>query len=184
MKNLILIFCLFTSTKLFADLKIKVQFKGSDKLKEYSVLKNTSKENYLELGDTIVSLELNRKGKFRIYQKIETSVSVMDEGPHLDLTKWKHGVTKWKILSKDGVKFKYWDGPKKIPFANYTLNEFLEEVDKRGGDRWKKIAEKCINVEEYPCGVGHSLYKLKVEEFVDGEWIYQGELKLLPALGC
>lgn len=40
------------------------------------------------------------KAKFRIEQQYETSLSLMKEGPHLDLSNWKHHVSPWDALEE------------------------------------------------------------------------------------
>ena len=49
---------------------------------------------------------LNDAREFKIEQQFETSMSVSDEGPHIDLTDWRHYTSDWQEIKKlEGNRF-------------------------------------------------------------------------------
>lgn len=139
------------------------------KLKEQQ--KDTAKIN-LELGETIEGQLLKvhkiRKGKIRIYQRFENSVTVMNEGPHCDLTEWKHYNSDWKELKIENGQFqtdsyseKDWE-----KFIEVDMTELREAVREQCGDGWAEHVKDVKNPNEYPCGVSTSRIFFKIE-FID-----------------
>ncbi len=153
----------------------------------------------LGLMDSIANLIIlhpkeNIHVDFVIEQQLETSVTVMDEGPHMDLVGWKHYVSEWeKIERLDSHSFisSYVSSNR---FPDVTKSEIIEAVKEQASswlddgydivDRWVRLAQQCNNVHEYPCSVSISLIRLRIKVNVKGEWkeIYQIELNV--PMGC
>ncbi|PCK01947.1 MAG: hypothetical protein COA42_22655 [Alteromonadaceae bacterium] len=145
---------------------------------------------YLELGDDLsllnVAITAKAKEKFRVQLQLETSMTVMNEGPHLDLTGWKHCTTDW-IMAKKLSEFKF-----ALPnfeeidiscFPKVSSEEIKEEVLKRGGEHWVKVIEEAPS--EYSAtDVGISSARIKVEKLVDGKWLLVTVLDFYVPLGC
>lgn len=122
----------------------------------------------LELGATIEGQKLRvrseKQGKIRIYQRFENSVTVMNEGPHCDLTEWKHYNSEWKELKIENGQFltdsyteKDWE-----KFIEVDMNELREAVNEQCGDVWAKHLINVKSPTEYPCGVSTSRIFLKI----------------------
>ena len=78
-----------------------------------------------------------------LYVKIESSITIMDEGPHCDLTEWRHGYTEWDRLSVttqpayNANSFDYHrDYDAKYPFPVLDMDSIRSEVEKSCGTRW------------------------------------------------
>ena len=135
------------------------------KLKEQQ--KDTAKI-YLELGETIEGQILKvheiKKGEIRIYQRFENSVTVMNEGPHCDLTEWKHYNSDWKELKIENGQFltdsyseEDWE-----KFIEVDMTELREAVRKQCGDGWAEHVKNVKSPTEYPCGVSTSRIFFKI----------------------
>jgi len=79
--------------------------------------------------------------------QIETSMTIMDEGPHIDLVDWKHYTSDWIDLERiDARRFRL---PKiesnyelASRFPTYTVDELYEAAMATGGHRWADLARK------------------------------------------
>jgi hypothetical protein len=144
-----------------------------DKLNREKILIN------LEVGNTIESQTIklnpkpNIKGEFKVEFKYETSLTIMDEGAHLDLTDWKHYVSEWNDLQKLS-NFKY-----KIPilkseertqFPEVSSKEIYDQVLKIGGERWGALVKNVKNPNEYPCGISISKLILRISVHDKNVW--------------
>ena len=60
--------------------------------------------SYLDLGESlsgkIVLISTEERSEFRVKVQMESSLTIMDEGPHLDLINWKHCSTEWIDATK------------------------------------------------------------------------------------
>jgi hypothetical protein len=125
------------------------------------LVSNVSGQRYqLELSNDVSEIE--------VFQNYETSLTLMDEGPHVDLTEWKHYISQWKRLEleKDSfytLKYSQTDFEK---FPEVSTVEILEAIrDKLNvqDDKWTELAKQCKNARSYPCGVSISHINLRIE---------------------
>jgi len=140
-------------------------------------LKDIQKDSaivYLELGETIEGQEIKliqkKEGTIKIYQRFENSLTVMDEGPHCDLTEWKHYNSEWKKLTiTDGkILTNSYSESDWEKFIEIDMNELREAVKKHCGERWSEHIKDIKSPTEYPSGVSTSRIFLKFE-FTDKE---------------
>lgn len=128
---------------------------------------------YLELGESIEGrkIRINKLylGNIKVYQRFENSVTIMNEGPHCDLTEWKHYDSEWKQLAiKDGqfttnsYSEEDWER-----FIEVDMNELREAVKNYCGDFWANHIKEVKSPLDYPCGVGTSriFLKFEIEDF-------------------
>jgi hypothetical protein len=122
-----------------------------------------------EISGQLYSIEPSESVKsFEIFQNYETSLTLMDEGPHIDLTNWKHFQPDWKQINIDDNKFKtfkYSDAESnKFPSVSSTeiLNAVREHLNVQD-NRWTELSKKCNDANTNPCGVSISRINLKVE---------------------
>lgn len=126
-------------------------------------------EIYAELGETIegqlISFSSDQLTGLTVEQRYQTSVTIMNEGPHCDLTDWKHFFSDWKQLqANDSGQFicdTYSENDYE-KFPKISIDELKQKVKDRCGEEWLKLVEKVKKPTEYPSGVGISRYYLRV----------------------
>lgn len=110
-----------------------------------------------ELGSTVQEISLlvkNSKLKnVSIKQRYQTSLTVMDEGPHLDLLKWKHYESEWKELEENNgiyrsIRYNNDDSNRFPKFSEEKLYKYILEL---GETRWAEL----IKNPTYPDGEKH-----------------------------
>ena len=138
------------------------------------VLLKTNKDTInvaIELGETIQEKTIRIKHHtdykdIQIFQKHKNSISIMDEGPHCDLTDWKHYYSSWvplKALSKrNQFKTNSYSEEAWNKFIKVDINEFKQAVNTHCGERWSDLIKDVKSVSEYPSGVSISTIYLKI----------------------
>lgn len=140
-----------------------------DEEKKLNQIQKDTVEIYAELGETIegqlISVSSDQLINLTIEQRYETSVTIMNEGPHCDLTDWKHFYSEWKLLkSNNAGQFtcdKYSEKEYEI-FPKISIDDLKNKVKEQCGDEWFKLVEKVKTPTEYPSGVSISRYYLRV----------------------
>ncbi len=124
---------------------------------ENNVLKQVQKDTaiiYLEFGESIegkkISIQQSKFSEVDIYQRFENSITVSDEGPHCDLTAWKHYNSAWKLIKNTGNKFiaNTYTDEEKQKFISITDNELIKGVGRYCEDKWVQFIKE--NLTEYP----------------------------------
>lgn len=147
----------------------------------------------LDLGAELVRLKISGfvvpiPGELIVEQRFESSVTVMHEGPHIDLTEWKHGYTPWvRLKPLEDNQFAVRPGPDRLPFPKVTSREIVAALKKRNNieERWFQIGAQCKNAETEPCAVGTSQIQFRIRIKEKG-----GNIKTLwqvsarPPMGC
>lgn len=132
------------------------------------VLHDTAKV-YLEIGETIegrrVRVIPQKEGEIKLYQLFENSITVMREGPHCDLTDWKHYHSEWKELTINNGEFltDSYSEKDRTKFIDIDMNELREAVRNQCGDEWAEHIKDVQSPTEYPCGVNTNRIYLRVE---------------------
>jgi hypothetical protein len=147
---------------------------------------------YLELGDSLSEAKVIILGEedesYRIELQLETSISVSAEGPHLDLTNWKHCTTVWhsiKALTYNEFQLPDFTTVSTDCFPNVSHEEIKEEVLKQGGEYWVSVLEKEGLPEDYsPVGVSLSSVRIKVEKLIGTEWEVVTIIDINVPMGC
>jgi hypothetical protein len=126
-------------------------------------------EIYADIGETIegqlFSISSEHLSNFSVEQRYETSITIMDEGPHCDLINWKHYDSDWIPLKQNtneqfvGYKYSASDFKK---FPDISINEMKQKVKEQCGEEWFKLIEKVKTLTEYPSGVGISRFYIKI----------------------
>ena len=127
--------------------------------------------------------------QFRVFERYRTSMSVMGEGPHLDLVNWRHFDSEWIPLDQLAHrKFRTLAGERmnaeKFPAS--TKEELVAAVRKAAGD-WPEavdLAKTCAGPNKYPCGVGVSSVYFRIEMLVGDEWTKVGVVEVMIPMGC
>lgn len=102
-----------------------------------------------------------------IFQNYETSLTLQNEGPHLDLVGWKHYIDRWKKLEITNGTFTTleYTEPDSERFPDVTAEEIhqaTKDILHGEGDEWVALAEKCAGPLNYPCSVSISRINLKL----------------------
>lgn len=119
----------------------------------------------------------------------ETSISVMNEGPHCDLTNWQHGYSEWKDITyriqEDGTFKTYWIADDaKTSFPEVDMNELKQYVREFCGEEWYELAKNTASVEDYPLGIATSIFIFKVQGINSSEEHVEKLFHLEVPMGC
>ncbi len=144
----------------------------------------------LELGDTPLGYMLVFHSQVStissVKQRYETSITVMDEGPHLDLINWKHYFSPWvtlKMVSTNQYQAIGYSQAQSEMFPEVNIEEVRRVVKKLGGERWLKHIEDSEDIHTYPLGIGISKVEFVIEYEVLGK-LNQKVLIFDIPLGC
>lgn len=116
--------------------------------KNYSGIIKDSAYYYVDLGNSpeskFVRIKPNQHyKKIEVYQAVETSITVSDEGPHCDLVNWKHHKSAWipmEQMSKTGFQSRKADTSDMTSFPLVTSEEVMSAIETHCGERWTKVA--------------------------------------------
>lgn len=185
---------LFLSSNSFAGHKIEVfsvnkkdDFQGY----QFSVPDQEITKVDLDLGENLSSktirISSEKPSIYRVHVQLETSLTIMDEGPHLDLINWKHCTTEWmEVDESSGTEF-ILPELEKIDvncFPVVTAAEIRDEALEQGGQRWAKLIGKDATINDYPIGVSLSTVRIKIEEKTDDKWKIITVLDFSIPMGC
>lgn len=154
----------------------------------------------LDLGDEVYGATLQvqpaKAGEtYRVRVQYETSLGLSAEGPHLDLTDWKHCVSDWEPAEAvDAVSFVLPtpSAEQHACFPSYTRAELEHAVrayavaqgDPAMADDWiPRIGEGDALGTVVPF-VAISAVRVRVEVLRKGKWIEVTTVGFLPPMGC
>jgi hypothetical protein len=146
----------------------------------------------LDLGEDIddQEIKLSTGGRYRVFERYRTSMTVMDEGPHLDLIDWRHFDSSWTLLkSLDHTRCRTLstnriDGSR---FPRVTKADMVRAVRARTKQEWGRAAQliiECSGPNDYPCAVMLSSIFIRVERRVQGKWAHVGLVEFRIPMGC
>jgi len=101
----------------------------------------------------------------QIFQSYETSMTLMNEGPHLDLMDWKHHHSEWQPLELKNkhAQSQIIDQTNGANFPFVLPHEIVEAVRSLTEEaHWIELAKQCESPHHYPCGVGFSRLYFKL----------------------
>ena len=139
--------------------------------------------------------------EFKIEQQFETSMTINDEGPHLDLLNWKHGLSPWQELSVikpnifRGKVITEKDGNR---FPAFTKQELCEAVIKQGkqdarsgnytydpnDDKWLQLVKQKPQEGWIIYSTGVSTIRLRIQAKEGDTWQVIHTVEIARALGC
>lgn len=154
----------------FGDITLEMELDIWDELGTPKKVYRDSAKVFVELGDTPegkkVKIKQSTYRKIEIFQQYKTSVTIMNEGPHCDLTDWKHYYSEWEMLAYDAVENTFLsktyaptDGEK---FIAVDINELKKAVEVHCGGYWPTVIEKNKSLNDYPIGVSISRVFFKI----------------------
>lgn len=126
---------------------------------------------------------------FRLMVQIETSMTVMEEGPHCDLRNWKHGYSAlYNITDSVGS-----DGMFSLPafgkkerqlFPKVTAAEMYAAVKKHCDESWAEHMKASTTPLDYPCNVDISRYIFILEGTLHSGPAKRMLFLMEEAMGC
>lgn len=140
-------------------------------------------------GQEISIVGGDKAAQFRIFERYRNSMTVMGEGPHLDLVDWRHFDSEWIELDQLAQrKFRTlaterMDASK---FPATTQAELISAVRKRAAD-WPEaieLAKTCRSPHHEPCAVGVSSVYFRIDKQIGDRWITVGIVEVLIPMGC
>lgn len=154
----------------------------------------------LELGDDVAGATLQLQpartgGTWRVRVQYETSLGLGAEGPHLDLTGWKHCVSEWTTADAvDPVSFVL---PVPSPdqrecFPEYTQAELEAAIraeaaatgDPSQAARWLEGLRTPSAATPVTPFVAVSAVRVKVEVRRKDRWVEVTTVTFVPPMGC
>ena len=143
-----------------------------------------------DIGETIVGGQLtissNILTDLKVEQRYETSVSISNEGPHCDLTDWKHFLSDWQSLKPehlDTYKCLNYTDNEKEKFPQIDINELKSRVKTQCGDEWYELVKNITRPTQDPSWVGISRIYLRVTGKLKGKSITK-IIVIEEAMGC
>lgn len=98
--------------------------------------------------------------KVALFQRHENSITIMNEGPHCDLTEWKHFDSNWKevpfIDSQNAFRTLSYSGEDWTKFISIDPKELQAVVRAHCGEFWAERAKTVKHATDYPSGVSIS----------------------------
>ena len=142
-------------------------------------------------GQELFILGGDQSEQYRISERYRTSMTVMGEGPHLDLTDWRHFDSEWIPLEKlSQRKFRSLASEKMDveTFPATSRAELMSAVRKRAiAVDWEpaiELAKTCRSPKDEPCAVSVSSVYFRVERLVGDTWVKVGSIEISIPMGC
>lgn len=154
----------------FKDISISInRLIVFDEDKQLNQIQKDTVYLYADLGESIegqkISIVSNQLTNITIEQRYETSVTIMDEGPHCDLIEWKHYDSAWeKLKTNDKGQFigdSYLEKDlEKFPVVE--ISELKAYVKKHCEEKYSQLISTIKSPTEYPSAVSVSRYFLRI----------------------
>ena len=151
----------------------KVNFEGFE-IWEMQQSVNESEKNTIivsvALGETpenkSFSIETEEGQKIEVYQRYQNSITVMNKGPHCNLTEWKNYHSPWQKVrysSKEKVYVtKEYSEKDWQLFQKVSIEELKAAINDFCGEYWAALIKDIEGPNQYPSGVGMSSIQLKI----------------------
>jgi hypothetical protein len=149
--------------------------------------KNSEIKYELELGESYAGvMKVSGLDNPHMELTYQTSLTIMDEGPHLDLVDWKHFTSGLRSVSKKengDFHIGELDGSDISKFPFVTQKELVDYVAIKS-KRWFEVVKKCKGPNIYPCGVSLSKVQLHIYEKTKEAKEKIGIVTLKVPMGC
>jgi hypothetical protein len=127
--------------------------------------------------------------KIEVFQNYKTSLSVSDDGAHIDLTDWIHHQSKWTKLNLKNNSFNILSYSEKESkkFPEISNHEILERVIMTTGNndnKFTKRAKDCEGPNGYPCYVNINEITLKIVIHTKNNGILNKTVLIETPSGC
>lgn len=176
----------------FRDFSLQMELEVWDENETLKTVHIDTAKVSLELGETPegkkIKIKQSKYKKIEVFQRHENSISIMDEGPHCDLTEWKHFYSDWKKLDydltentfvSDSYETEDWE-----KFIDVDINELKKAAEKECGEYWSEHIKSIQNVHEYPSGVSMSRIFLKIVLTDKNDSVIEKTIEFEIPMGC
>jgi hypothetical protein len=146
------------------------------------------------LNKTIILQPSNDILEFSVEQSFETSLTIMNEGPHMDLLDWQHHLADWTELPRKNATTFLAHEVSNTTFPAVTTEEIVAAVAEESakwaregydpGERWTTVAKDCKAPDSYPCGISVSKIFLRVMVKIAGQWQQVQLIEFKVPMGC
>ena len=143
------------------------------------------------LGDSpegkIITINNKDYKHVSIFQQFENSVTIMNEGPHCDLTEWKHYYSSWEPLqaiSKTKFKTLQYSSAQRRQFMDIDINQLKTEVENKCGKDWRNYVNDITTVNDFPADIGISRIFLKVLLTNENDEVTEKIIEFQIPMGC
>ncbi|WP_037072066.1 hypothetical protein [Psychromonas arctica] len=195
MKHMVIcLMCLFSSMLSAAINEINIIPNATNSISKAVNLVQPFKDRItipLEIQDQIANASLiivaNKNDKIRASLQLETSMSIQDEGPHLDLLDWKHCTSDWLTLHNTVThqfKLPGFDNIALDCFPEVTLAEIKQAVLQHDGEEWMPLFDRDSFNKEMNLLIGISAARIKIEQMVEGKWMVVTIVNFNIPIGC
>lgn len=145
----------------------RVEGTNNTKYVDYSWVQKESDFFWIELEADYINFHSDIIVVDFIEYCTETSITIQNEGPHCDLTEWRHGYTDWQKMIAHPHEKNVFTFPTEIdfqnlPFPETDMTEVQNAVYNSCGKEWMSRMKKCASPYEYPCSVGLSSYLFRI----------------------
>jgi hypothetical protein len=150
----------------------------------------------VEFGDDPAGSELligNADAPYRVQVQFETSLAIGDEGPHLDLTGWKHCRSDWHlaaVLAPRRFRLPVPTDAEAACFPPVSTDELVQAIrtaarqDGFDAARWTSLVPPRARPGDAPTYVAISTMRVRVERRVGGRWQPATMLVFRLPMGC
>lgn len=147
---------------------------STEEILDFSWIQTENENFYISFDGENIQFGGDSIQAVKLYVRIESSISIQDEGKHCDLNQWIHGYTDWlKLTSLENYKIEdlgytnfinpyIGQHEMKLPFPKKEMSEIKTQVKKSCGEYWSNHMKNCVSPYEYPCSVLPSAYIFKV----------------------
>ncbi len=122
-----------------------------------------------EMGETIegqlLRISDSQLTGLKVEQRYETSITIMNEGPHCDLTEWKHFYSEWNTLKLNNKGQFICDSYTEADYTKFpdvAIEDLQRAAKEHCGRDWFKLIESIKSPNEYPSAVWISRYQLRI----------------------
>lgn len=123
--------------------------------------------------------------EFRVEQQFETSVTIMDEGPHVDLVDWKHYTSAWeelKMIGRNEFLTSKISGSESSKFPHVTGKEISAAI--KEDEKWSQLARTCKSAQDYPCAVSVNKIRFRIAVRDGDQWKIIKQVEFNVPMGC
>jgi hypothetical protein len=176
----------------FQELTVEIQglstLKSDDLVQVFKNEASFTADLGWDLDSTTILVMAEHYSTVEVYQAFETSIVISDEGPHCDLTAWKHFTSNWiklKELKPSVFISASIDSASSYSFPKVKMSHVAEAAKKACGERWADHIKNTKSIYDYPCDVGISTFFLKIiaKEKVSGKQIKK-IIRISVPMGC
>jgi hypothetical protein len=165
--------------------------KTNDEFKRHTLHDKDTIRINVALGDSpegkIITINNKDYKHVSIFQQFENSVTIMNEGPHCDLTGWKHYYSSWEPLqaiSKTKFKTLQYSSAQRRQFMDIDIDQLKTEVENKCGKDWRNYVNDITTVNDFPADIGISRIFLKVLLTNENDEVTEKIIEFQIPMGC